>query len=339
MKVFSINVGNPIVPKNAKDPAAQFGNLRKANKQLVKRYKNIKKGMRELISGLDKRVISTNSIVISGKIITNVKYEYLIDVQKYNEIDLFIQQLLNEELLDNQAGVFTRSWWLNANLSQAYEDATEDIINSAHAITPPSVGLELYNEVQSITPESRFFSRGFQERLALIHSRVFNEMSGLTDSTKVDLAETLARGMSDGIGVQQLSKNVASRVDVSYSRAKRIVRTEVMGAFRTATSSETDALNAEVYDDSPWGMASLWFSALAPTSRSWHISRHGKLYTTDEIRAFYATGANAIQCLCSQSAVLQNKKTGEVLQEKLLDRMEKQKEAYQASHGLVKKAS
>ena len=320
MKIFSINAKNPIVPRNAKDPAGQFPNIRKGNAQLVTRYRNIKKGMRELIDGVDKRIITTN-----------VKYEYLIDVQKYNEIDIFIQQLLNEELLDNRAGVYTRDWWFNSNTSQAYEDATEDIIKSAQLITPPEVGEPLYSEVQSLLPESRFFSRGFQQRLGLIHARTFNQMKGLTDSTKTDLAETLARGMSDGIGVQQLSRNVADRVDVSYSRAKRIVRTEIMNSFRSATASETDALNDDVYDDSEWMMASLWFSALAPTSRSWHISRHGKMYTTDEIRAFYAIKGNSNNCLCSYSAVLQNKKTKEVLQQKLLDRMAKQRKAHQSA--------
>lgn len=316
MKIFKINAGNPIVPRNSKDPASQFPNLRKANKQLIDRYSRIKKAMRLYIKELDKRIV------------TNVKYEYLIDAQKYDEIDIFIQQLLNEELLDNRAGTFTRSWWYNDNTSQAYEDATEDIIKSAHSITPPEVGVALYNEVQSISPESRFMSRAFQNRLALIHSRTFNQMKGLTDSSKTDLAEVLARGMSDGIGVQELSRNVADRVDVSYSRAKGIVRTEILNAYRTATSAETDSLNEDVYGYSDWDMASLWFSALAPTSRSWHISRHGQVYTTDEIRAFYAVKGNPNNCLCSQSAVLRNKKTGEVLQQALLNRMKAQKEAY-----------
>lgn len=160
MKVFKINAGNPIVPRNSKDPASQFPNLRKANKQLIDRYSRIKKAMRLYIKELDKRIV------------TNVKYEYLIDAQKYDEIDIFIQQLLNEELLDNRAGTFTRSWWYNSNTSQAYEDATEDIINSAHSITPPEVGAALYNEVQSISPESRSspaaFSAWFFALLCLV---------------------------------------------------------------------------------------------------------------------------------------------------------------------------
>ena len=325
MKVLKINVGSPIMPIDAEDPANQRYNLNKANKQLTQRYTRIKKAMRELINGIDKRIVSANSIVISGKFVANVKYEYLIDLQKYNEIDLFIQQLLNEELLDNRAGIYTRDWWLASNLTQAYEDATEDIINSAHGITPPSVGEPLYSEVQSITPESRYFSRGFVERLALINARVFNGMHGLSDSTKVDLSDTLARGMDAGLGVQELSKNVADRVDVSYSRAKRIVRTEIMGAFRTATGAETDSLNDEVYAESEWEMSTLWFSALAPTSRHNHVSKHGTTMTADAVRKFYSKSGERVNCLCSQSAVLQNKKTKEVLQQALLDRMAKQR--------------
>ena len=72
-------------------------------------------------------------------------------------------------------------------------------------------------------------------------------------------------------------------------------------------------------------MMQLWFSALAPTSRRWHIERHGKTFTTDNVRQFYSVNGNSINCLCSQSTVLVNKKTGEVLQQALLDRMAKQR--------------
>lgn len=320
MKIVKINARDPIVPRNAKDPAGQFPNIRRANRQLITRYTRIKKGLRELIASLDKKVV------------TNVRYDYLIDTDVYNNIDRFIHQLLNEQLLGNREGTYTNQWWLNTNLSTAYAESTEDIIKSAKLITDESaVGEQVYNEIQSITPESRQFNRGFISRISLVHARVFNEMKGLTESTKTDLAETLARGMSDGIGVQQLSRNVAARADVSFSRAKRIARTEIMNSFRTATSAETDALNDDVYGDSDWHMATLWYSALSPTSRKNHVAKHGLTYTTQQVRDFYAVKGNSINCLCSQSAVLQNKKTGEILQNKLLARMKKQRETYQAA--------
>jgi len=312
------DIGNPIVPRNISDPAAQFGNLRGAKRKLVARYRRIDKGMRQLIGTLDKRVISTN-----------IKYEYQIDVTRFQNINSFIQNLLYDELLDNQNGLLTQRWWLNANLAQAYEDGTSDILLSSKRIaTVESVGPELSREMRFIKLEQTIFSRGFQTRVGLVQARTFELMKGLSDSTRTDLSNTLARGMIDGIGIRELSKNITDRVKVSLSRGQRIARTEILNAYRTAGGVETDELNEDVYDDSEWGMQSLWFSALSPTTRRTHASRHGMIYTTDEVREFYAKNSNAINCLCSQSTVLVNKRTGEVLQQDLLDRMAKRRKQF-----------
>ncbi len=318
------DIGFPIVPRNISDPASQFGNLRNAKKKLVARYKRIDKGMRQLIGTLDKRVISTN-----------IKYEYQIDATRFQNINSFIQDLLYDELLDNKGGLWTQRWWLNSNLNQAYEDGTSDVLQSSKNIaTVEAVGPEISREVRSIKLESIFFSRGFQTRLGLVHARVFEQMKGFSDQTRTDLASTLTRGMVDGIGIRELSNNITDRVKVSFSRAQRIARTEILNAYRTAGNVETDELNEDVYSDSEWGMLSLWFSALAPKTktssgtRKAHAIRHGSTYTTEKVREFYAINGNAINCLCSQSPVLFNKKTGEVLQQDLLDRMAKKRDLF-----------
>jgi len=319
------DIGNPIVPRNAKDPAAQFNNLRGAKRKLDARYNRIKVGIKQLIGSLDKRVISTN-----------IKYEYQIDALRFQNINLFIQELLYQELLDGQIQL-SPQWWLNPNLTQAYEDGTSDVLQSSKNIaTVESVGPELSRTMRSITLEQLVFSRGFQTRVGLVRSRVFEEMKGLSDSTRTDLSETLARGMIKGEGIRKLTDDVMKRVNVSHSRAQRIARTEILNAYRTAGGVETDELNEDVYGDSEWGMMQLWFSALAPTSRRWHIARHGKTFTTDDVRQFYSVNANAINCLCSQSVILVNKRTGEVLQQALLDRMDKQRKT---ALGVVDKAA
>jgi hypothetical protein len=141
--------------------------------------------------------------------------------------------------------------------------------------------------------------------------------------------------MATGKGVRELTGDVMNRVGVSHRRAQRIVRTEILNAHRTAAASETDDLNADVYAGSDWVMKSLWFSARAPTTRPSHLRRHGLTFTTNEVREFYSINANAINCLCNQSVILVNIKTGEVLQEDLLKRMEKQREQAQSARGLI----
>lgn len=333
MKILSINgkVGNPIVHRNPKDPAAQFGNLRNANARLKSRYKNIKVGARELIDTFNPVLISNNTTATNKAV-----YEYQIDSSRFDAISVYLQRLLYGELLDNPRGEFNNRWWLSANLTTAYENGTADTLQSTKNIASVEVvGQEISQQVRSMRLESIVMSPQFQSRIGLIYSRVFESMKGLADSTKTDLADTLARGMASGKGIRALTKDVMKRVNVSHGRAKRIARTEILNSYRTATNQETDDINENVYDDSEWHMVPLWFSALAPTTRKNHASRHGATYTTQQVKDFYSLDGNAINCLCSQSPVLANKKTGAILQEPLQNRMIKQKDAWQAAHGSI----
>ena len=317
-------MADPIVPKNAADPAGQFGNIRNANAKAKIRYRNIQRGMRDLIAGIDKRVVPDSA---TGGIVANIKYEYLVDAERFQSINLFIQQLLYNELLDSQEGELTNRWWLRANIDQAYEDGTSDaLISAKNMATIEAVGPELSQAMRSIQIEQVFFSPGFQNRIALVESRVFNGMKGLADGTKADLAETLARGMARGVGVKELTGDVMDRVGISFRRAQRIVRTEILNAYRTASAAETEELNEDVYAGSEWIMEQLWFSALAPTTRRWHATRHSQIYTPDEVREFYSKNGNAINCLCSQSPILINRKTRETLQEDLIKRQAKKRD-------------
>lgn len=325
-RVSNARVGNPVIPRNEEDPAKQFGNLRNAKAKLRKRIKNIKAGMRRLIGTLDPVLVSTNATATNANV-----YSYDIDANRYQSINLFIQQLLYEELLDSPQGVLTNRWWLRRNLSIGYEDGTSDALQSSKNMASIDVvGPELSAAMRSIQMEQILFSPGFQRRVGLLHSRVFNNMKGLTDSSKTDLAESLARSMAAGKGIREVTKDVMARVDVTESRAWRIARTETLQAYRSATATETDELNEDVYSDSDWIMEQLWWSALSNTTRRTHARKHGQVLNTEEVRSFYAVDGNSINCLCSQSPILTNTKTGEIIQQELVDKMEERRDKYLA---------
>lgn len=91
--------------------------------------------------------------------------------------------------------------------------------------------------------------------------------------------------------------------------------------MRLATLDSTDSMNATVYDDSDWKMGVLWWNALSPSSKVTHVERHGRIYSTNEVRDFYTHSENVEGCLCSLSPILFNVKTGEVLQTELIEKM------------------
>lgn len=71
----------------------------------------------------------------------------------------------------------------------------------------------------------------------------------------------------------------------------------------------------------------LWLSALKPTTRSWHASRHGKVYTTEQVRDFYAENGNRYNCYCSQIPVLLND-DGSIFNQGLAEKLEKERKSW-----------
>ena len=327
MKIQAIKLkraGNPVLPRDPRDPAHQFGNVKRAQTALNKTYKVIIKGVRDLID--QQKQIQT--------IATNADYyEYEISPERYNAIDRYLERLLYNQLLNSDFGTFGSNWWLRANLEKSFGDGLTDAVKSAQSMaTPELVGEEVSKIARQIDTE-QLFTPQMTNRLGLVYSRVFNNMKGLTDSTRVDLAETLTSGMSNGLGIKAISRNIMKRVEVSYNRAFRIARTEILTSYRTATRAETKELNESVYDDSEWQMRLLWWSALIPGkngTRKTHGAKHGKTLTAQDVEAFYSKDGNAINCYCSQSPILVNTKTGETIQTELLERMRAQKKVWRA---------
>lgn len=55
------------------------------------------------------------------------------------------------------------------------------------------------------------------------------------------------------------------------------------------------------------GARLLWESALLPTTRPWHASRHGKTYTETEVEEFYQRDGNIYNCHCTVVPVITTK--------------------------------
>lgn len=335
----------PVIPRDAADPANQRSNLGRSVRELKKRFKAIEKEMVQLVGGQSKyrKVTAANAEWRPLVYFTNAKgeldtfksqdavnktyYEYQIDTDRYNQIDNFIDRLLKRSILESLNGDKPIRWFFQSYLTKSFNDGVADALQSAkNQAEPDVVGQQITQQIRAIGDDA--FSPQILQSLGLVHARVFNEMKGLTDSMKVDLAETLTRGMADGLGIREITADIKKRVGIGFSRAQRIARTEILQSYRTAQRARTKEINETVYDDSPYVMRQLWFSALADTSRAWHVSRHGNIYTQQEVERFYSERGNSIQCLCSQPPVLVNRKTGEPVNQDLIKNMKKQKERW-----------
>ena len=144
----------------------------------------------------------------------------------------------------------------------------------------------------------------YQRRLALTRARVYEEMRGLSAGMKSDLARVITDGLARGQAPLVIAKRIQEETNISASRARRIARTEVGTALKRARWDEAE----EAAEELNLRTLQLHLSALSPTTRKSHASRHGQLYTVEQCREFFSRDGNSVNCKCTTVAVLVDSK-------------------------------
>ena len=168
-------------------------------------------------------------------------------------------------------------------------------------------------------------SEPWQRRMALVRARVFEQMDGFVGETAADLSRVLMQGIENGQNPLIVAKDIKARFDVSKGRAERIARTEITGSLRRAHWDEADSARDQL------GIRTLemHLSALSPSTRESHARRHGRLYSTQEVREWYTQDGNAVNCKCTQVSMLVDKE-GKPLQERVIDRARAASKRYES---------
>jgi SPP1 gp7 family putative phage head morphogenesis protein len=267
-------MSNPILPSSRTNPIGQTALIRKA-RSVVNRH--IARCQKMLLGKLGD--IPTKSY--RNNIETNAtRYEYQISASA-------LQAIIDEFLA--LTGQMPSQYVVNRAID-AYRSGTAVSVTNLIGLTS--------DYTRSIT--GVLVSEPYRRRVALLGSRVFEEMEGFAGEMGKDLATTLRRGMENGQNPLVVARDLRARFDVSKTRAERIARTEITGAHRRARLDESD----DVRDRLGIRTKMLWLSALKSSTRHTHSIRHGNLYTPQEVRDFYSVDGNAINCLCAQTETL-----------------------------------
>ncbi|MEY0933809.1 phage minor head protein [Providencia rettgeri] len=282
------------------DPTAVDKLERGAMKAFAKRIKKVSQGYIQLLNR------------IPSEPVVNKKYQFDLD-PNYLSIILRDGELMVDEVL-LQGGEFN-NFFFNEYVSTAYERGTaQEYANlaqqsTAYAATQQSVATILLSEP-------------YQLRMALVRARVFEEMKGLSAQVKADMARILTDGIARGLNPREVARNLNEQSGIEIRRANRVARTEITTALRRARMDEADeaseVLNLETRQ--------VHISALSPTTRLNHASRHGKIFTTDEQRDWWARDGNSINCKCSTVTILTDKE-GRPYNDTLLNKLKEEKEA------------
>lgn len=298
MRVFAIHANNPIVPRSITNPVGGTDRTRRVTNAINESLAGVQDW---LINRFEQ--IPVERIVVNRLFVNDYRYEYQISVP---QLEMLVNDLLIElGLLPND--------YVVREVVGAYEQGTGLAVENLANIS----------EDYTRTVTQVLMSDPWQRRAALVGARVFEEMKGFEGDTGRYLARVLRQAVQDGLNPRDVVSAIKDRFGVAESRAKRIATTEISGALRRARWDEAQDAESRL----GIRVRMLWVSALRPTTRLWHASRHGLLYTMQEVREFYAVNGNAIFCYCTQIECLVDK-DGKPLVTRTQDRLLKQKKEY-----------
>lgn len=169
--------------------------------------------------------------------------------------------------------------WTNVYIRRAYVRGIEKALGSLkRSFTAAEVDALAF---RSLGGAGFLVNQPFHaERAALLYTRAFDLLKGVTEQMDKEMSQILTRGIAEGAGPYDLARKMNKRVDVGISRAQRIARTEVVYAHNNANLNEyeriQDVVGGEVLVE--------WETAEDERVRSTHAARHGKVYTKKEVR-------------------------------------------------------
>ncbi|WP_262264271.1 phage head morphogenesis protein [Pantoea dispersa] len=282
------------------------------------RYYRIKVALKQLFDErLTGRARASNqqSHAVHGNIIYQMNAgAYIYDMTATQLADLLqrMQIILDDALLEGGSN----NLWALSYVSDEYERGTHQ------AFTNLSVQSPIYE--QQTTLAQLLSSTAYQNQVAAAYVSTYSDWLLESDRARGDLANVISDAIGRGINPRETARIVSQRLDVSMARAKNMAQTEQVGALRKAQRQETDWARERL----GLNTAVLWLSALKPTTRSWHASRHGRVYTTEEVEAFYATNGNRYNCYCSQIPVILDD-DGKVVNFGLIEKLEIERNKWQ----------
>ncbi|CAI2491084.1 phage head morphogenesis protein, SPP1 gp7 family [Serratia ficaria] len=312
-------IGTPIVPRNKADPTQSYRQVNKMFRDIESRYLGIKTALRSLLGQrLMGREIASNAQAAHA-MHDGILYQvnagaFIYDMTAQQLADLLerVQAILDDYLLEG----IGQDIWVLTYIAEEYQRGT------LNAYTNLSVQSPVYESQTTLV--QLLSSPAYQNQIGAAYVSAYSDWKGISDKARADLANVIADAIGRGINPRETASIVSKRLDASMSQAKVIAQTEQVGALRQAQWQETDwardrlGLNTKV----------LWLSALKPTTRAWHAARHGRTYTTEEVKAFYAENGNRYNCYCANIPVLVDD-DGKVVNEGLVLRLIEEKKQWQ----------
>lgn len=147
------------------------------------------------------------------------------------------------------------------------------------------------------------FNPVHQEALSFLFTRSFESLSGLSQEMARSVRIILFNGAQQGLGVNELVKQINERIDVGRSRARTIARTETVQAFQRGSINQAN-IASEVLDED---VMLRWLTVRDNKVRHLHAGWHGQVFSRKE--AFRNINISPWNCRCGLAPVIEESDT------------------------------
>lgn len=272
---------NPTLPGTRTDRTGSAGILRRAAAEIRRRYAGLTAEALAVFARI--RILAANDAALPRTI-------YMLTPEERAVVSTALQEAVERWLAAGRDPAHS-FWWStyveqSARLGTAQTVANLTNLSAAYAAT------------RSI--EQVVFSEPYRNRVAMAQIKSYDHWGGTAAEVKSELSQIIGRAVVDGKNPKAVRAEIMERLDVSKSRAMSFAQTDITDTLRQAKMAEDDFAQEEL------GISTgqLWTSAFLPTTRPSHGARHGRVFSTAEVREWYGRDGNIFRCHCSVTTCL-----------------------------------
>ncbi len=303
-------MANPIIPGSNSDRTGTLPILRRAVREITRRWVGLQSDVLAAFNSIPAYAINAGETVDL--------YRYGLTPDQMARLSAELQAAVERWIADGRdpANLF---WW-SQYVSETAQLGTAQTVANLGNLSPA------YAAARSI--EMVIYSEPYIQRLAMAQFKSYEHWTGLAAAQKSELAQVIGRAVTDGKNPRSIADEIKDRLGVSLSKAKQYAQTDITDTLRQARWAESEQAQQE------FGIriGLLWTSALLPTTRPWHASRHGRIYTTADVKAFYGQRGNRYNCFCGQTEALLDADGKPILTPKLRSKMAGEKIKWDAEN-------
>jgi len=222
------------------------------------------------------------------------QFEFTRSDQKINMFMQWLKEMERKHILTVTSRADTRvgeAPWTNLYIQSAYQRglarARAELRRKRYDV-PSATGVDFTGR----NPIAVAFNQPFHaDRVAMIYTRSYNELKGVTNAMDQQISRVLAQGLAEGLSPYDMARTLTNRVDaIGKNRGRTLARTEVVYAHHQATINEYEQWGATgVTVQAEWLTAGFGVCPIC-------APREGKIYSLEQVRGMIPVHPNCRCC-------------------------------------------